>query len=74
LDRRDNYKARANILESVLQGVGNIPSPLSRPENAHIAAACRRERDFYLAGPRFLGRFRHEMPSKIKQLFNFEKR
>ena len=74
LDRRNNYKSRANILDSVLQGVGNIPSPLSCPENAHIARACRRERDFYRAGPRFLGRFRQEIRSKIEQLFNLEKR
>jgi glycosyltransferase involved in cell wall biosynthesis len=73
LDRSDKYKASANIFESVLNGVGNIPSPLSYPENAHLAAACRRERDFYLAGPRFLGRLRHEMQSKIKQFFNFKK-
>jgi len=73
LDRRDNYKASAGIFESVLNGIGNIPSPLSYPENAHLAVACRRERDFYLAGPRFMGRFRHEMQSKIKQFFNFEK-
>ena len=73
LNRRDKYKAFANIYESVLNGVGNIPSPLSYPENAHLAVACRRERDFYLAGPRFLGRLRHEMQSKIKQFFNFKK-
>jgi len=73
LDRRDNYKASASIFESVLNGVGNIPSPLSYPENAHLAVACRRERDFYLAGPRFLGRLRHEMQSEIKQFFNFKK-
>ena len=71
LDRRDNYKASAGIFESVLNGIGNIPSPLSYPENAHLAVACRRERDFYLAGPRFLGRLRHEMQSEIKQFFNF---
>lgn len=75
LDRRDKYKASANIFESVLNGVGNIPSPLSYPENAHLAAACRRERDFYLAGPRFMGRFihEHEVRSKIKQFLNFKK-
>jgi glycosyltransferase involved in cell wall biosynthesis len=73
LDRRDNYKASASIFESVLNGVGNIPSPLSYPENARLAVACRRERDFYLAGPRFLGRLRHEMQSEIKQFFNFKK-
>ena len=73
LNRRDKYKAFANIYESVLNGVGSMPSPLSYPENAHFAVTCRRERDFYLAGPRFLGRFRHEMQSKIKQFFNFKK-
>jgi len=73
LDRRDNYKASASIFESVLNGVGNVPSPLSYPENAHLAVACRRERDFYLAGPRFMGRFRHEIQLKIKQFFNFKK-
>jgi len=73
LDRRDNYKASASIFESVLNGAGNVPSPLSYPENAHLAVACRRERDFYLAGPRFLGRLRHEMQSEIKQFFNFKK-
>ena len=73
LNRRDKYKVSANIFESVLNGVGNIPSPLSYPGNAHLSAACRRERDFYLAGPRFLGRLRHEMQSEIKQFFNFKK-
>ena len=70
LERRQNYQAAANIFESALSGVGNIPSPLSYPENEHLAAACRRERDFYRAGPRFLGRFRHEMLSKVRTLFN----
>jgi glycosyltransferase involved in cell wall biosynthesis len=73
LNRGAKYKSFANIFESVLNGVGNILSPLSYPENAHLAAACRRERDFYLAGPRFLGRLRHEMQSKIRQFFNFKK-
>jgi glycosyltransferase involved in cell wall biosynthesis len=73
LKRHDKYKAFANIFESALNGVGNIPSPLSYPGNAHLAVACRRERDFYLEGPRFLGRLRHEMQSKIKQIFNFKK-
>ena len=71
LDRHQNYKAMANRIESALTGVEDIPSPLSYPENARLAAACRRERDFYLAGPRFLGRFRHEMSSKVRNLFNF---
>jgi glycosyltransferase involved in cell wall biosynthesis len=73
LDRRDNYKAAANVFSAALSGVENTPSPLSYPENVRLAAACRRERDFYLAGPRFLGRFRHEMQSMIKQFLNFKK-
>lgn len=69
LNRSQKYKATANIFESALEGVGSIPSPLSYPENAHLAAACRRERDFYLRGPRFLGRFRHELASTLKTIF-----
>ena len=69
LNRKQNYQAAANVFETVLKGVGGVPSPLAYPENAHFAAACRRERDFYLAGPRFLGRFRHELASKIKTIF-----
>ena len=72
--RRENYQTFANIFESALNGVGNKPSPLSYPGNAHLAAACRRERDFYLAGPRFLGRLRHEIQSDIKQFLNVKKK
>jgi glycosyltransferase involved in cell wall biosynthesis len=68
LDRRDNYRAAANVYESALQGVDNVSSPLSYPENIHFAAACRRERDFYRAGPRFLGRFRHNLSIKLLNL------
>jgi glycosyltransferase involved in cell wall biosynthesis len=73
-DRLDNYKAAANVFESALRGVEGIPSPLSYPENAHLAAACQRERDFYLAGPRFMGRFRHDLKSRIRQFFSFGKK
>jgi hypothetical protein len=68
LHRIENYKVAAQIFEAVLNGTGDMPSPLSYPEYAHLAAACRRELDFYLAGPRFLGRFRHELMSTIKTL------
>ena len=68
LDRRQDYKATADIFESALRGVENIPSPLSFSENNHFAVACRRERDFYRKGPRFLGRFRHDTMSKIRYL------
>ncbi len=69
LKRSQKYKVTANIFESALKGVGCIPSPLSYPENAHLAEACKRQRDFYLRGPRFLGRFRHELASTLKTIF-----
>jgi glycosyltransferase involved in cell wall biosynthesis len=71
LNRVENYQAAANVFASALKGVTGIPSPLSYPGNERLAEACRRERDFYLAGPRFLGRFRHEMQSKIRNFFRF---
>jgi len=70
LDRHEKYQMRAKLLDSALRGVGGIPSPLSYPENERLAAACRYERDFYRAGPRFLGRLRHEMALKIKGSFS----
>jgi glycosyltransferase involved in cell wall biosynthesis len=73
LDRNENYKAAANVFEFALKGVKGIPSPLSYPENAHFASLCQRQRDFYLEGPRFMGRFRHELRSKINQLLSFKK-
>jgi glycosyltransferase involved in cell wall biosynthesis len=69
LNRSQNYKAMANIFESALKGSGSMPSPLSYPENARLAEACRRQRDFYRKGPRFLGRFRLELASTIKTIF-----
>jgi glycosyltransferase involved in cell wall biosynthesis len=73
-NRLDDYKAAANVFDSALRGIEGIPSPLSYPENALLAAACRRERDFYLTGPRFLGRLRHELLSKIKNYFYSKKK
>ncbi|MEA3428533.1 MAG: glycosyltransferase family 2 protein [Thermodesulfobacteriota bacterium] len=70
LNRSQNYQAAANVFEAALKGAGDMPSPFSYPENARLAAACRCKKDFYLAGPRFLGRFRHELASKIKTVFN----
>ncbi len=67
LNRRESYRERASILDSALTGVGTKPSPLSYTENERYAAACRCEKKFYLAGPRFLGRFRHELALKIKE-------
>lgn len=74
LNRRDSYRAAVNFYESALNGVGNVPSPLSYPGNAHLAAACRSARDFYFAGPRFLGRLRHELKSKTKNICDFKKK
>jgi glycosyltransferase involved in cell wall biosynthesis len=70
LNRSDNYRTTANLFDSALKGTGHAPSPLSYPENAPFAAACRRERNFYLAGPRFLGRFRHELASQMRTILN----
>lgn len=66
MGRIENYRVTATFYETALTGVGDTPSPLLCPENSHLAAACRRERDFYLAGPRFLGRFRHELVSTLR--------
>ena len=70
LNRKDNYKSRAGILDSALKGTEGMPSPLSYPENRYKAAACRYERDFYLTGPRFLGRLYHEIVLKIKRILS----
>ncbi len=67
-DRIEKYQIAANIYESALNGARDTTSPLLYPENSHLAAACQRERDFYLAGPRFLGRFRHELASTIRAI------
>jgi len=65
-DRQRKYQSFANIYSAALEGTGGKPSPLSHPKNDHLAYICQRQRDFYLAGPRFLGRLRHEMSEKIK--------
>lgn len=74
-NRRNKYKSFAYIYTSALNGVEGIPSPLSYPENAHLAEVCRRERDFYLSNPRFLGRFMHEhnLLLKVRNLFGLNK-
>lgn len=74
-DCREKYKAFASIYTSALKGVDGIPSPLSYPENAHLADVVRRERGFYLAGPRFFGRFRHEhnLLLKVKNFLRLSK-
>ena len=69
LNRRSNYRVKANLYESALRGVVNMASPLSFPENTHLAQACRRERDFYRRGPRILGRFRHDITHLFQRLW-----
>jgi hypothetical protein len=58
-DRIESYRANAKIYASALAGVDGIPNSLTYPENRRYADACRNKRDFYLEGPRFLGRLRH---------------
>ena len=55
------------VISGPLKGLEGTPSPLSYPEYRQYAAACRYERDFYLAGPRFLGRLRHEIVLRAKK-------
>ena len=66
--RKDSYRARFKIYQSALDGVGEMPSPLLYPEHHREERLCRRERDFYAAGPRFLGRLRHDIGSTTAQL------
>ena len=68
-DRQLSYQTKAKAYESALKGVEDIPSPLTYPENERYAKACRFERDFYLAGPRFLGRLKHSIALSIKKHF-----
>jgi glycosyltransferase involved in cell wall biosynthesis len=46
-----HYQALARVFASALEGAGEIPSPLSLPENSGHAETCRRKRDYYQAGP-----------------------
>ncbi len=68
-DRRRNYEIKARIYSAALSGSGCIPSPLSFPENAGFAAACRYERDYYLAGPRCGGRLMFLIREAAKKYF-----
>lgn len=67
--RMENYRTRFKIYASALQGVGEMPSPLLFPEYDRQERMCRGERDFYAAGPRPLGRFRHDLESRLAGLF-----
>jgi len=67
--RRENYRTRFKIYESALKGIGEMPSPLLFPEYDRQERLCRSERDFYAAGPRPLGRLRHDLGSMLTGLF-----
>jgi len=67
--RRNNYRTRFKIYESALTGVGEMPSSLLFPEHDREERLCRSERDFYAAGPRPLGRLRHDLTSALAGLF-----
>ena len=67
--RRESYRTRFRIYQSALTGVGEMPSPLLFPEYDRQERLCRRERDFYAAGPRPLGRLRHDIGSALAGLF-----
>lgn len=66
--RRESYRTRFKIYQSALTGVGDMPSPLLFPEYDRQERLCRRERDFYVAGPRPLGRLRHDIASALAGL------
>ena len=65
-DRRESYRQRARVLDLALSGDGTMPSPLLLPGKETYADACRFEKEFYLKGPRILGRLRHELAWKIR--------
>lgn len=66
--RREVYQTKFKIYQSALEGVGEMPSPLLFPEYDLQERLCRSERDFYAAGPRFLGRLRHDIGSTLAGL------
>ena len=69
LERRQKaYRTRFKIYQSALQGVGEMPSPLLFPEYDRQERSCRGEKQFYEAGPKFLGRLRHETISALADL------
>ncbi len=68
LGRKGKYDMKAQIIDSALNGVGGIPSPLSYPENSRYAAACCRERDFCFARFRLLGHLKRKIASTIKKI------
>lgn len=68
LDKKGKYEMKAQVLNSVLNGIGGIPSPLSYPENSRYAVACRQERDFCFAKFRLLGHLKRKIAAIIKKM------
>lgn len=73
MDREAKYRLRAGIYSAALQGMPGYPSPLNAPANKYYADLCQAERDFYLAGPRFMDRFRRTVSKKFKSLAGLQK-
>jgi len=68
MNRKAKYQLRAEIYSAALQGMPGAPSPLAAPEKKYYADLCRDERDFYLAGPHLLNRFRRTLSEKLKPI------
>ncbi|MDY6904700.1 MAG: glycosyltransferase family A protein [Thermodesulfobacteriota bacterium] len=66
--RKAAYHTKFKIYRAALEGNNDHPGPLLFPEHENMAAICRRERDFYARGPRFLGRLRHDIASFVEPL------
>lgn len=67
--RKAAYHMKYKIYRSAMDGVGEMPPPLLFPEYHRQGQICRRERDFCGAGPRFLGRVRHDIGSALADRF-----
>ncbi|MBP1709863.1 MAG: cell wall biosis glycosyltransferase-like protein [Deltaproteobacteria bacterium] len=67
--RQHSYRMRFNVYQSAMTGVGEMPSPLLFPEYEQEGRLCKGERDFYAAGPQFLGRLRHRIGSNLSAVF-----
>ncbi|MDI6686771.1 MAG: glycosyltransferase family A protein [Desulfobacterales bacterium] len=68
LDKKGKYEMKAQVMDSALNGVRGIPSPLSYPENSRYATACRQERDFCFAKFRLLGHLKRKIAAIIKKM------
>ncbi len=73
MERSAKYQLRAGIYSAALHGTPEFPSPLTTPEKRYYADLCRAEKDFYRAGPRFLGRLRRTVSNKFNTLVALQK-